>query len=786
SYFFQSIAMPDAGKGYVIGRKIAVGFDYTFYLNGRPGRLGNYVVDSYVFPQCPTAEDFEILLENPAAGSNHFIPTDPAPRNGNEEMRSISVGHQPDLFEEERPFRAVSRPETDRRTIDLLFGVIASRKVNKPLLVKGGSQDAPRLMAGLAMMMPQKHIQDITFVTNHGEQGMRGGINIYFISDSYRYEIFPNQWTILDLNNAGTLDTPEKAMFAPMVERYLRDDQLKNVRRLVAWCLSAAYEASKSAPQETQKAMYAYTNDYDAFNVGQLATDAKLRELLSAHLQKNPEEKRKLEKTLQDMIDRIDLQDIKAPQDLRSWIDLIRKIRPIDMQGIADRNKAKINDIIFRDAETFESFYLAFSGDWKEIVKDFIDADKFVKKSYYLSDLRSNEWEKLYPYFLKEIEKDKATLVWRMFEDGVTPEAKQRILDKEIPDKRKQSAVVLRILKSSPGKHEEELIGLLTRELRMCPADYFSELPEHIADDKYAPLYVLQLEMSATGTVDGIRAFHKNLVEFVDKSPVKAWLPGRNSEEALKRMLASLKTNLRNNAITKSEAKNICEELLEKRGLPESVRLTCDALFKVLSGARDYNRSDRRAMQALWSTAKGIGDREYLRMLAPDYLKSMENKEDCNRMIQGSADYPEGLVAYIVDNGLLSEEEILSLGAKSQSYRLFYVLGLMQKRSGRPQEEYEFLTEKAGLKDEEAMDFLRLHAETSYRKILKSRQPSIWSRIVNGVKALFSKKDDGAGDTPDSGPDKERQSGCPRPKSYPPNHVNSSNTPTTPSRRRRL
>ncbi|MDE6741230.1 MAG: hypothetical protein K2J58_02745 [Muribaculaceae bacterium] len=66
SYFFQSIAMPDAGKGYVMGRKIAVGFDYTFYVNGRQGRLGNYVVDSYVFPQCPTAEDFEILLENPA------------------------------------------------------------------------------------------------------------------------------------------------------------------------------------------------------------------------------------------------------------------------------------------------------------------------------------------------------------------------------------------------------------------------------------------------------------------------------------------------------------------------------------------------------------------------------------------------------------------------------------------------------------------------------------------------------------------------------------------------
>lgn len=746
SYFFQIVASPETGESYVIGRKIEVGFDYTYYINGRPTRLGNYVVDSYVFPQCPTAEDFEILLENPGAESNHFIPADPAPRSSNEEMRRISVGYQPDLYEEEKPFRAARHPEIDRRTIDLLFAVMERRKTDKSLIVKGASRDATRLMAGLAMMMPQKHFQDITFIINHKESGARSGIHIYFIREDFEFEIFPNNWMVLDLNNSGTHDTPEKAMFAPLVEKYLREDQLKKIRRLVAWCLSAAYEASKSAPQETQKAMYAYTNDYDSFNVAQLTTDAKLRELLSAHLQRNPEEKRKLEDTLQEMIDRTE--DL---QDLKSWINLVRKIHPIDMKEIVDRNKAKVNAIIFRDEMTFESFYVSYRQAWNEIVEDFIDDDKFLKKSYYLSNLRSKEWEELYPYFLKEIENDKATLVLRMYEDGVTPEAKQRILNKEIPDKRKQAEVLLRILNSSPGRHEEELIDrlvALTRELQMCPADYFNELGTHITDDSYAPLYTLQLEMADTGTADGIRTFHKNLVEFIDKNPAKEWLPGRNSQEALNRTMASLMTHLKNQAIQKTEAQKICEELLKMPMLPESIRQTCDALFRVLSDSRDYNRSDRRQVQSLWSTAKGIGDRQYLRMLAPDYLKSLENKEDCNRMTQKTAGYPDGIVAYIADKGLLSEEEILTLGARSQSYRLFYVLGLMLKRGGRPQEEYEFLTEKAGLKDEEALEFLRIHAGASYKKILKSRQPSIWSRIENGIKGFFSKKDDEEGGTP--------------------------------------
>ena len=97
TYFFRQVSLPDRSKYFVLGRKIAVGFDYTFYLNGKPGRLGNYVVDAYAFPQAPSAREFEILLEDPQSGSNRFIPASPVPTADNFEMREISLGHKPTL-----------------------------------------------------------------------------------------------------------------------------------------------------------------------------------------------------------------------------------------------------------------------------------------------------------------------------------------------------------------------------------------------------------------------------------------------------------------------------------------------------------------------------------------------------------------------------------------------------------------------------------------------------------------------------------------------------------------
>lgn len=233
SYFFQVLSLGAQGKTYILGRKISVGFDYSFYLNGRPGRLGNYVVDSYIFSSCPDREAFELLLENPAAGSRRFIPADPSPRAGNEEMRSISIGHCPELAPDDRPFKAASSPAISSQAITLLFGWLQSIKDGKPLLVESNSTIPPSLMAALASMLPADQLENITFITNYNEQGRKFGINIFFPVAGYRFNIFPAQWVKLDLRTGEKFDSAESKFFSEILTDFAAAGNIEGIRRIV-------------------------------------------------------------------------------------------------------------------------------------------------------------------------------------------------------------------------------------------------------------------------------------------------------------------------------------------------------------------------------------------------------------------------------------------------------------------------------------------------------------------------------------------------------------------------
>lgn len=740
SYFFQSIALQGQEKAYVLGRKIAVGFDYTFYLNGKPGRLGNYVVDTYVFPHCPMAEDFEILLERPAAGSNRFIPTDPAPRNDNEEMREISTGHKPDLNEVEKPFKSNDLPVIDQQTIDLLFAFIESRKLNKPLLIKGATKDAPRLMAGLAMMMPQQYIKDITFVTNHNDQARVPGINIFFISENFRFEIFPNLWVILDINKGQHPDTQEYGMFAPMVEDYLRAGRLESIHKLVGWCLSETYEASKTAPHATQKALFTFVNDYPAFDITLLETDAKLRELLAGYLSKHPEEMSKLEDTLQNEFDRVGQHD-----ELKIWIDFIRNIRPVDMKALVEKNKKKINDIIFHDTRAFASFYKTYRNIWPEITKDFIETARFNENNDFLSSLKGSDWEELYGYFLTKAKTDKAALVWRMLDDGLDHTTRERVIQKEIPDKKSQGEVFINLLNTTMGDYDSELIPMIvavSRELKACPDDFFKVFASKTADSKYADLFTCGLEMAYPSSARKIEEFIRNLDIFMANPESGKWLTGKNGTDTLKSLLTYLGNNLKNGTMPKEKGAEISDRIAE---LPVSreIRDRYTVLAQVLRHTQDY---EERELRDLWNVAAHLGDKPYMSILAPDYLAYIE-RYDAESIYKQSPEYPTGLVDFLIEGDILSEEEILAYAAKSR-YRNFYYLPLMKRNGGKAKDEYEYLTQKCGLNENEALRLLERVSPESYKKILKSMQPSIWSKIANGIKGLFAKKE-AKDETPD-------------------------------------
>lgn len=716
-YFFRVLNMSDNRKAYILGRKIAVGFDYTFYLNGKPGRLGNYVVDAYVFGETPTAREFEIFLENAAAGSNHFIPASPVPTIDNEEMREISTGHKPTLPAEEKPFEAKERPGVSSQAIDLLFAFIQSRKEGKPLLVKADVATPPGLMAQLARLVPQNEIPELTFLTNHSEEGKKQGINIVFINEHYAFEVFRKQWVMIDLTAGEKIQTTESDVFRQAIESAIAKGDFESVRKLTGWCLSEMYEKGKECVKETQQQLYNYVHNYEEFALLRMAEDEQLRTLLNGHFQAHPEEKRRLDASLQEWYDSLE----SLPM-LWDWMEFVMKVKPVDCGAVVDNNRGIITNCVFETPETFREFKDRFAGNIQEALK-FIDLSAFPAHNAYLSGL-GKDWERYYRLFLSDKLDNKEYLLNRMVGDIVADDVLERVMAKEIGNPERCTEVMTALLMRGNVADENKVLLLLIDRLpQLSPwkYDFFTLFADRREDARYASLFIWQLEGQGPRTKDDLLKHHTNLMSFLATGQGVRWDKGKKEmvvnrlESAIKRCVMKGELTRKEGADMSQKTATVCDPLLGER-------------FRLLEAALlEKMPTDGKKAVKLWNIAKDLEDRKYLRQLAPFYLTSLETEE--RNRIQGECDY-------VLKEGLMSHEELLTHALKS-GLPLFYLIGMMKSEGGKPQEQLDFLVAEAGYPDERAMELLEKYFPESHRKIVKSRQPSVGTKIASAFKGMF-------------------------------------------------
>lgn len=739
SYFFKTLAQPGSEKVYVLGRKIAVGFDYSFYINGKSTRLGNYVVDSYLFHECPTAEEFEIFLESPAAGSNHFIPADPAPRQENEEMRAISVGHVPDLKEEELSFRSAGGVKINQRDVSMLFAFIKSRKDGIPLLVKADVAAPPKLMAALAKLVPQKLIEDLTFISNHSDMGKKPGINILFVNEYYLHDTSSPQWVELDFSKDDAFESPESKLFRPIVEKYVEEGNFAAIHRLVSWCLSEVYEKSKNLDRESQNELYYYVCEYPRFNIDAL-NDEKLRVTLNDYLKANPKEAERLMDSLQKEYETVDKS--KSLKDLCGWINRIIAISPIDATPVIEKNKESINGIIFDSADSFKKFYSIFRQRWDKGIKDkLIIEENFPKHSSYLSSLTNDnyeDWKTLYPLFLKANQGDGVYLIKRMLDDGVSKDVRDDILDKEFKDDRSRVLAFTNILKLNPGDHEKELISMMmVRAKKLSPfdIDFFGHFKNKYDNELYAPLFERQIEAPFIDNEQNpdLKKMLDNLKAFEVNDDSARWAKNESGKRVFNQLYETIVTGVApsRRKLTKEEGIEICEKLIDSN-YPKIVLRRFHILRDALKGS--LKPTEYAGIRDYWNIAGRIGDKEYRKALAPHFLRWFDNsdKTDVNKNELYSAE------AEAIDNGYMKEEDILDIAKKSE-LRDDYIVGLLTYHKGKPQEQLEYLLTKVGMSDEEALALLSKYYPESHEAILKSREPSIFKKIMGIFKGKGEK-----------------------------------------------
>ena len=720
TYFFKSIPLHDKSRAFVLGRKIAVGFDYTFYLNGKPGRLGNYVVDSYVFPQPPTAREFEILLEDADSGSNHFIPVSPSPTPDNREMIEISLGHKPYLPVEERPFTSRSMVRVSPQAIELLFSFIQSRKEGKPVLVKSDVASPPRLMAELAKLVPEKQIENLTFLTNHTDEGKKQGINIIFINEFYSFEVFKKQWIWLDLENGDRCESPEATLFRDKVAAYVASGNFDAIHKLVGWCMSDMYEKGKVFPTETQTQLYNYIYNYDEFRLPLMASDANLRNTLNDYFKSNPEEKRKFDKSMQDWFGNI--ADING---LWKWIDFILAVGPVDCSLAINTNRPVITNEIFKSADSFSNFYNRFKPRFREVLK-FVDSNAFKEHDSFLSEM-PNDWEALYPLFFSERVADHRMLVERMIADNIEPSMRSRIVAKEIRPPEAYINTLVEILKDQPVRNEWKVTKILAEELsnqnRVIP-DFFMLFPGKIEDGIYNRLFHWQLQNFYPKGAADVRKLADYLIRF-QRNDMAMTLNGSN---VFTRLYSAIKEAVKRKEMTRDDAVRICRAMFQS-SYDAATTSPFRLLDKVLCHA-DIHGENR--VEQIWEISKELGDRQYLATLIPAFLASKE------------ASAPKELAKicdFILKNSLMSREALTSLAKTSRMGNEYYV-GILLHDNLKPQEELEFLVNDAGMTDEQALNFLERYFPDSHKKILKSRKPSVFQKMSGMFKGMFGKKTD--------------------------------------------
>ena len=635
-----------------------------------------------------------------------------------------------------------------KQAVDLLFAFIQGRKEEKPVLVKSDVTTPPRLMAELAALMPQDQIENLTFITNHSDEGKKRGINIVFINEYYTFEIFKKQWVYLDLEANEMPQTPEAALFRRNVEQYIDRGDYEAIHKLVGWCLSPMYEKGKNFSKETQTQLYNYVYNYPEFdkNLRMLATDSNLRDTLIDYWATKPEEKRRFEGSLQNWFE--SLENLPA---LWNWMEYILAVssrdgrKGIDCSKALDANRRVITSSVFEDKNAFESFYRKFK-DRFPAVQQFINPEAYTSEDHdtYLTAMLS-DWEALYPYFLRDRVRDHVYLIERMIADKVPANVFNSVVRKEIKNQDAFIATLLKILEKRDPATESKIAKKLTEQLQNynTEIDFFTLFPDRLEDGYFTKLFTWQLRNSRPLNNKAIRTLVDNLLKFQSNDTATAWAISQEGKNVFATLLRALKEGLKNKTMTPNEVAAICADLYTSDYFEDTRQFELLAIV-----ANNANPAGDSRIASIWEIAKEVGDRKYLVAIFPHMAADLEKRD-----IKGLY----SLCAFMLKNNLMTREK-LTAHAKTSSIPDDYYVGILNWEEMKPQEQHDYLLNECGKSDEEALDFLSRNFPQSYEKIMKKRQPSIATKMFGAMKNLFAKKDKNDDSDADEEPDKDSSS----------------------------
>ena len=285
-YFFIQLDVAGGRKVYALGRNIYVGFTETFYykdkdgnISGKSGRMGTYLIDLYLFEQCPSQEVFQILYEMPQEGSNSFWPKDPSPNKNNFEMASLTTGDPVMLPVEDKSFSACSTERSPLLT-SFLLAILDAKLSGNQLIVRYPWQQTHQLIAEAFQLLPENSFPQLTFSTNYTGNGYNAPGDILFVNEYYKAQ-YAGKGLFIDLESETYHGAEAKAFEEPIKDAF-EQGNIDKVKKLLAWILSPAYQTLGNVSAETKSIMFIYNQMPNDFSIRMIDRVSNREELVSA------------------------------------------------------------------------------------------------------------------------------------------------------------------------------------------------------------------------------------------------------------------------------------------------------------------------------------------------------------------------------------------------------------------------------------------------------------------------------------------------------------------------
>ncbi len=716
--YFYTVVEYGAKKAWVVGRKVAVGFDYMFYVNGNSTRLGNYVVDAYTFDSVPDRRVFEALYENPAPGSVHFIPASPEPRADNVEMSAISVGQPHDLAPEDRVFEAALLPEIDPRAVKLLFAFYKHLTEGKPVAAVIDDKDAAVVMASFMRLVPQEVMGRATFVTNFNDTGLPRGYAIACVDPENASGYLPMSWIVVNLTEPSEYASTEASQLTAEFTNALETKDMERVMNLSRWLFSNEYKAVKDLPESGREVAFRYVFE------PQTLTDEVITKALSQEGAVQALAKLCAAGADTGILDKYfdkELASASLVKDIKAVID---RLLDLEKKGLSSTRKAlegakaHIDSVVLADAASLEEMFRLSGAAGKESLAPYVsllDMESLKgKRNAYLSSLTSPTWRKLYTLFFPTPVDEKA-LVRRSVTDGL-PEGDRSAFLSEVVAPDRLVKVVVELMQEN-----DEYAGALLPLLRQlqdrgitASARYFDIFKTKRDDSAFAELMINEYVKSVPLTPV------EKEIERMEALCAHPTLARAVSDNKLSGVFSALKT-----AAATSQA--------------EKVAVLCDRVVALPVKSRMQDE-----ISFLATTLRG----KYAGNVAKTALLGVEigNKKVVNDQLPVlvAAPVQEEMIKKIVD--FLSSQgtdraEILGMvleaPAKMQTPWLRVLYANEKKKRGQI---IVAELQEAGVSTEEATQALALAFPEDHKAYLKSLQPSIFARVAAWVKNLFAKK----------------------------------------------